>query len=86
MARRWRRLSRTKKAARTGGSGAGAASGVTGTMTLKQVAEAYGIALPDLMARVKLPADVPTDVPLRDLKARVPGFEVTVVRDAVGAG
>ncbi|QQS02028.1 MAG: hypothetical protein IPK37_06555 [Austwickia sp.] len=67
-------------------TGTGAASGVTGTMTLKQVAEAYGIALPDLMARAKLPADVPTDVPLRDLKARVPGFEVTVVRDAVGAG
>lgn len=78
------------------GSGAGSGSGtrtgtssgtasVTGQMTLKQVSDTYGVPLPDLIAKAGLPADVATNVPLRNLKDTVPGFEVTAVRDAVTA-
>ncbi|MCA0438384.1 MAG: hypothetical protein LCH98_18280 [Actinobacteria bacterium] len=67
-------------------SGTGSASGVTGQMTLAQVASAYGMALPDLLAKAGLPADAPTDVPLRTLKDRYPDFEIATVRTAVGAG
>lgn len=67
------------------GAGTSAGTGVTGQMTLAQVSQTYGIAPPELIAASRLPADVPTDIPLRSLKERVPGFEISVVRDAVTA-
>lgn len=67
-------------------TGAAAASGaVTGSMTLREVAEANQVDLAALIAEVGLPAQVNPDLPLRDLKNALPGFEIQAVRDAVTA-
>lgn len=65
--------------------GTGAASGITGSMTLRQVAQANGLDPAALAAKAGLPADVSLDTPLRDLRNTVPGFEIQTVRDAVAA-
>lgn len=68
------------------GSATGSVSGsVTGSMTLRQVAEANDLDLDDLIAQVGLPPDVNPDLPLRDLKNALSGFEIQSVRDAVAA-
>jgi hypothetical protein len=67
-------------------SGSGSASsGITGQMTLAQVAAQAGVPLPELISAAGLPADVAIDAPLRDVRDRVPGFEVASVRAAVDA-
>ncbi|MGB7963108.1 MAG: hypothetical protein WCF12_09165 [Propionicimonas sp.] len=67
-------------------TGAATASGaVTGSMSLRQVAEANQVDLAALIAEAGLPAQVNPDLPLRDLKNALPGFEVQAVRDAVTA-
>lgn len=67
-------------------TGAATASGaVTGSMTLRQVAEANQVDLAALIAEAGLPAEVNPDLPLRDLKNALPGFGIQAVRDAVTA-
>ena len=65
-------------------TGAGTATGtVTGSMTLRQVAKANGVDLAVLIAEAGLPAEINPDVPLRDFKNALPGFEIQAVRDAI---
>lgn len=63
----------------------GAPSGITGSMTLRQVAQANGLDPAALVRQAGLPADVALDTPLRDLRDSLPGFEIQSVRDAVAA-
>jgi polyferredoxin len=70
----------------TGSSGARlAATEIKGTMTLQEVADQCGMPREALYQALKLPADVPATTALRDIRNSVPGFEVTLVRDAVTA-
>lgn len=64
------------------GTGGGTAS-ITGAMTLRQVAQATGVALARLIAECGLPAATDPDLPIKSLKETHPGFEVQTVRDAV---
>jgi len=52
-------------------------------MTLRQVADANQLTLSVLVAECGLPADVDTDLTLRELADTNPGFDVQVVKDAV---
>lgn len=63
----------------------GAPGGITGAMTLREVADANGLAAADLVAAAGLPADVALDTTLRELRETVPGFELQSVRDAVAS-
>ena len=67
------------------GTGTGTGGTITGQQTLTQVADAAGIPVERLIEAAKLPADVPRDVPMRDLRDRIDGFGVSTVRDAVAA-
>jgi hypothetical protein len=58
-------------------------SGVSGQQTLRQVAEANGLALATLIAESGLPSATDPDTALRTLRDTVPGFEIQQVRDAV---
>lgn len=60
-------------------------SGVRGSMTVREVAQANGVAVDRLLAEAGLPADLDPDTVLRDIQALVPGFEIQTVRDAVTA-
>lgn len=62
-----------------------AAADIKGNMTLNQVAKDTGMPLDALYAELKLPADLSADTALRDVGAKVPGFETSVVRDVVAA-
>jgi hypothetical protein len=64
------------------GTGTGDAS-IKGSMTLHQVADADRLTLSLLVAECGLPADVNTDLTLRELADATPGFDVQVVKDAV---
>ena len=64
------------------GTGAGDAS-IKGSMTLRQVADANRLTLSVLVAECGLPADVNTDLTLRQLADTNPGLDVQVVKDAV---
>lgn len=57
----------------------------TGSMTLRQVAEANNVDLDALITQAGLPPDVNPDLPLRDLKNALSGFEIQSVRDAAAA-
>jgi len=63
-------------------TGTGDAS-IKGSMTLRQVADANQLTLSVLVAECGLPADVDTDLTLRELADTNPGFDVQVVKDAV---
>nr|NLI51162.1 hypothetical protein [Propionibacterium sp.] len=65
------------------GTGTGSGASITGQMTIRQVAEAYGLD-PAVLARESgVPAGISVDAALKDLKNAVPGFEIQQVRDAV---
>jgi hypothetical protein len=59
--------------------------GIRGSMTVREVAEANGIAIDRLLAEAGLPADLDPDTVLRDIQGVVPGFEIQAIRDAVAA-
>jgi hypothetical protein len=63
-------------------TGTGDAS-IKGSLTLRQVADANHLTLSVLVAECGLPADVNTDLTLRELADTNPGFDVQVVKDAV---
>jgi hypothetical protein len=58
---------------------------IKGWMTLQQVIDGVGIPQTELYALVNVPPDVPTMTALKDLEGIVPGFEITVLRDALTA-
>jgi hypothetical protein len=58
---------------------------IRGWMTLDQVIQGFGIPQADLYAALSIPAGIPTSTPIKDLEGIVPGFEVTLVREAVDA-
>jgi hypothetical protein len=59
------------------------AEDIKGSMTLQQVSDGTGMPLEDLLTAANLPADTKPTTALRDLVSQVPGFEVSLVRDAV---
>ena len=63
----------------------GAPGGVTGAVTLREVAQANNLDPAELVAAAGLPTDVALDTPLRELRDVVAGFEIQGVRDAVAA-
>ena len=54
-----------------------------GWMTLQQVVDGLQISKEQVYAAGKIPADVPLTTPLKDLEKLVPGFETSVLRDAL---
>jgi hypothetical protein len=63
----------------------GTTPAITGSMTLRQVAEQNDLDPAALVAQAGFPQDVGLDTPLKDLRASIPGFEIQTVRDAVAA-
>lgn len=61
------------------------ASGIRGSMTIREVSETSGVAVAELLAEAGLPADLDPDLVLREIQDVVPGFEVQTIRDAVEA-
>lgn len=61
------------------------AEDIRGSMTVREVAEANGIAIGGLLSAAGLPADLDPDTVLRDIQGIVPGFEIQTLRDAVTA-
>lgn len=59
--------------------------GVRGSMTVREVAQANGVAIDRLLVEAGLPADLDPDTVLREIQDRVPGFEIQTLRDAVAA-
>jgi hypothetical protein len=75
---------------RPSGTAAGTPTGsstqaIRGSMSVREVAEANGIAVDRLLAEAGLPADLDPGTVLRDLQGVVPGFEIQAIRDAVAA-
>lgn len=58
-------------------------SGVRGSMTIREVAEANGIAIDRLLVESGLPADLEPDTVLREIQNEVPEFEIQTMRDAI---
>jgi hypothetical protein len=58
---------------------------IKGWMTLQQVIDGTGVPPAELYALVNIPPDVPPATALKDLEGIVPGFEITVLRDALTA-
>jgi hypothetical protein len=56
---------------------------IKGWMTIQQVIDGTGVPQAELYALVNIPADVPPSTALKDLEGIVPGFELTVLRDAL---
>jgi hypothetical protein len=54
-----------------------------GWMTLQQVIDGLKLSKDDVYAAGNIPADVPTSTALKDLEKIVPGFETSVLRDAL---
>lgn len=62
-----------------------APEGIRGSVTVRQVAQANGVAIPELLAKAGLPASLDPDTLLKDIQNTVPGFEIQTIRDAVAA-
>jgi hypothetical protein len=58
---------------------------IRGWMTLEQVIQGFGIPQAELYAALAIPAGLPASTALKDLEGILPGFEVTLVRQAVDA-
>jgi hypothetical protein len=56
-----------------------------GWMTLQQVIDGVPIAKDELYALAGIPADVPVTAALKDLEELVPGFETSLLREALAA-
>ncbi len=56
-----------------------------GWMTLQQIIDGVPIAKDELYALGGIPADVPVTAALKDLEALVPGFETSLLREALAA-
>ncbi|MBI5301904.1 MAG: hypothetical protein HY868_07190 [Chloroflexi bacterium] len=56
-----------------------------GWMTLQQVVDGLQISKEQVYAAGNIPADTPLTTPLKDLEKLVPGFETSVLRDALTA-
>ena len=67
----------------TGTPGSGSTAEITGQMTLRQVADDYGLDVAVLAAEAGLPADTDPDLALKQIRDTVAGFEIQAVRDAV---
>ncbi len=67
----------------TGTPGSGSTASITGQMTLRQVADDYGLDVAVLAAEAGLPADTDPDLALKQIRDTVAGFEIQAVRDAV---
>ncbi len=57
---------------------------IKGWMTLQQVADGFGLEQAELYELLELPADVPPGTPLKELGTILPGFEVSLAREAIG--
>jgi len=58
---------------------------IKGRMTLREVADQCAVPLDALLTALDLPADQDPDTQLKSLVEQIPGFEVQMVQDAVGA-
>ncbi len=58
-------------------------AGLKGWMTLQQVMDGLKLSKDDVYAAGNIPADVPPRTALKDLEKIVPGFETSVLRDAL---
>lgn len=56
---------------------------IKGRSTLQEVSDSYNIPLDVLYRELNIPDNVPATTSLKDLTARIEGFEVTVVREFV---
>jgi len=54
-----------------------------GWMTLQQVVDGLQMPKEQVYAAGKIPADTPLSTPLKDLEKLIPGFETSVLRDAL---
>lgn len=66
-------------------SGAADPQGIKGWMTLQQISDTYGIPLAELYRRIGAPSDMAPETPVKDLEAKLPGFETALVREQVAA-
>lgn len=58
---------------------------IKGWMSLQQVIDGVKIPKDELYALVGIPVDIPTTTALKDLEKLIPGFETSMVRDALAA-
>ncbi|EYE88881.1 4Fe-4S ferredoxin [Fervidicella metallireducens AeB] len=54
---------------------------IKGYMTLEEISVAFKIELNELYERLQIPASIPKDTPLKEIKNFIPGFEVETVRE-----
>ncbi len=54
---------------------------IKGWMTLEDISRVYQVPFPEILGQLKLPADTAPNTPLKELRDKIPGFEIGDLRD-----